>query len=170
MDRRDVLVGLGSLSATCLAGCSAIGGGDGGNGGPGSATAAVRAYWDATEAGNAERLNEIMHERHPLYPVDPPPESIVPESVELSDVETRSAETVYSDVADQFDDAAAFEATIDRVVEEIDADGYAIVYHAVTIRRGEDQPDGYREPSTIVVESGGRWRVLVNADQLREIA
>lgn len=133
----------------------------------------MEAYWEATEKGDADRLNDIIHERHPLHPIEEPDENDVPESVEVSDIEVRDPQTVYSDFADFYEDeiadAAEFERTLEALVADVGADDYEIVYHKVLIYRPGDQVTGYRDPYTITVEFDGQWLVLANVDQLLDI-
>jgi len=148
MERRELLRSVGGVAAlTLFAGCSSVTG-------PGP-EATAEEYIQALSEDDEETYESLLHPEVSFLPIGVGGEGLTVNTVEQRDVEaylSQSGEPTDSEID-------TFEQDIQEEIDEIGADGYALVYYDIEYEQWRDvtgySTDGY----LMLVQSDGEWLI-----------
>ncbi|MEF8778206.1 MAG: hypothetical protein V5A36_04765 [Natronomonas sp.] len=154
--RRDVLVGIGVIGTTALAGCGDVLGSDG-------PTDAVEGYITAANDRDVDAVNAVLHPESASYPIeegDFPDDEIKINEIEETSIEEfvqwRSGRSGGELKGEELDSAVEDQRQgIREQVEAIGADDFAFVFLSIT--QGSEDNETY----LLVVEDDGEWLVYI---------
>jgi hypothetical protein len=152
-NRREVLVGIGAIGTTALAGCGDVLGSDG-------PTDAVEGYITAANDRDVDAVNAVLHPESASYPIE---EGDFPDDeIEINEIEETSIEEfVQRRSGGELEGAELDSAVEDQrqgiqdEVEAIGADDFAFVFLSIT--QGNEDNETY----LLVVEDDGEWLVYI---------
>jgi hypothetical protein len=152
-NRREVLVGIGAIGTTALAGCGDVLGSDG-------PTDAVEGYITAANDRDVDAVNAVLHPESASYPIE---EGDFPDDeIEINEIEETSIEEFVQRRSGGELEGAELDSAVEdqrqgiqEEIEAIGADDFAFVFLSIT--QGNEDNETY----LLVVEDDGEWLVYI---------
>lgn len=135
MQRREYLAGVVAAGSIAIAGCSSGGGGPKG---------VIKDYVSATDSGDNEKLDELVHQESPQRPIQDLGEQVSQVDVSVSNIQSSDGDIGYS--ADEYDTVDEFQA----FTADISISGEVL---------GEEVDQTEEGTFTVAKNSDGDWKI-----------